>query len=122
MRLFRFLRPISSAPVARERLQILLAYERNLVRQTDLIAVLREDILAAVGRHIVIDHDRVQIKVEHRGKSSIFEVEIDIPDETLVTASFLAQPSQTQLQNGLNRILEWLPDTRQVLSAASRLG
>ena len=122
MRLFRFLRPISSAPVARERLQILLAYERNLVRHTDLIAVLREDILAAVGRHIVIDHDRVQIKVERRGESSIFEVEIDIPDETLVTASFLAQPSQTQLQNGLNRILDWLPDTGQVLSAASRLG
>ena len=122
MRLFRFLRPISSAPVARERLQILLAYERSLVRHTDLIAVLREDILAVVGRNIVIDHDRVQIKVERRGESSIFEAEIDIPDETLVTASFWAQPSQTQLQNGLNRTLDWLPDTGQVLSAASRLG
>ena len=96
MRLFRFLRPISSAPVARERLQILLAYERSLVRHTDLIAVLREDILVAVGRHIVIDHDRIQIEVERRGESSIFEVEIDIPDETLVTASFWAQPSPTQ--------------------------
>jgi hypothetical protein len=30
MRLFSFLRPICSAPVARERLQILLEYERNL--------------------------------------------------------------------------------------------
>ena len=43
MRMFSFLRPVSSAPVARERLQILLEYERNLVSQTDLIAVLREE-------------------------------------------------------------------------------
>jgi len=100
MRLFRFLRPISSAPVARERLQILLAYERSLVRHTDLITVLRDDILAAVGRHIVIDHDRVQIKVERQAESSIFDIEIDIPDETLVTASFWAQPSPSQLFSG----------------------
>ena len=88
MRLFRFLRPISSAPVARERLQILLEYERNLVSQTDLIAVLREEILAVVSRHVTVDHDRVQIKVERQTESSIFQVEIDIPDETLVTARF----------------------------------
>ena len=52
MRLFRFLRPVSSAPVARERLQILLEYERRLVSQSDLIAVLREEILAVISRHV----------------------------------------------------------------------
>ena len=102
MRLFRFLRPISSAPVARERLQILLEYERNLVRQTDLIAVLREEILAVVSRHVTIDHDRVQIKVERQAESSIFDIEIDIPDETLVTASFWAQPSSTQDRSSIH--------------------
>ena len=102
MRLFRFLRPISSAPVARERLQILLEYERNLVSQTDLIAVLREEILAVVSRHVTIDQERVQIKVERRVESSIFQVEIDIPDETLVTASFWAQPSPTQDRSSIH--------------------
>jgi septum formation topological specificity factor MinE len=33
MGLFRFLKPVSSAPVARERLQILLEYERKLVHR-----------------------------------------------------------------------------------------
>jgi hypothetical protein len=37
MKLLRFVRPISSASVACERLQILLEYERNLVSQADLI-------------------------------------------------------------------------------------
>jgi cell division topological specificity factor len=82
--------------VARERLQILLKYERNLVSQTDLIAVLREEILAVVSRHVTIDQERVQIKVERQAESSIFEIEIDIPDDTLVTPSFWAQPSSTQ--------------------------
>ena len=50
MRLFRFLKPISSAPVARERLQILLEYERRMVSQTSLISTLKDEILAVVSR------------------------------------------------------------------------
>ena len=87
MRLFRFLRPTSSAPVARERLQILLEYERRLVSQTDLIAVLREEILAVVGRHVTIDPDRVQIKVDRGAKVSILAVDIEIPNKTRATAA-----------------------------------
>ena len=87
MRLFRFLRPIRSAPVARERLQILLEYERNLVSQTDLIAVLREEILAVVGRHVTIDRDKVQIRVDRRAELSILAVGIQIPNETPMTAA-----------------------------------
>jgi cell division topological specificity factor len=86
MRMFRFLRPVSSAPVARERLQILLEYERNLVSQTDLIAVLREEILAVVGRHVTIDPDRVQISVDRGAKFSILAVDIQIPNKTRKTA------------------------------------
>ena len=87
MRLFRFLRPVSSAPVARERLQILLEYERNLVSQTDLIAVLREEILAVVGRHVTIDPDKVQISVDRGAKFSILAVDIQIPNKSRKAAA-----------------------------------
>ena len=40
----------ASAPVARERLQILLAHERGLLGQSDLLATLREEILAVVSK------------------------------------------------------------------------
>ena len=82
MRMFSFLRPVSSAPVARERLQILLEYERNLVSQTDLIAVLREEILAVVSRHVTVDPDKVQISVDRGSKFSILAVDIQIPNKT----------------------------------------
>ena len=89
MRLFRFLRPVSSAPVARERLQILLEYERKMVSQTDLIAVLREEILAVVGRHVTIDPDKVQISVDRGAKFSTLAVDIEIPNNTRMAAARL---------------------------------
>jgi cell division topological specificity factor len=79
MSLFRFFRR-GSAPVARERLQILLAHERIVGNQTDLLGVLREEILAVISRHISFEPDKVQIKMD-RGKSvSTLEVDIEIPN------------------------------------------
>lgn len=69
-----------SAPVARERLQILLAHERNARSQPDLLGVLREEILGVIGRHVTLDPDKVQIRMD-RGKTvSTLEVDIEIPN------------------------------------------
>jgi cell division topological specificity factor len=79
MSLFNFFRR-GSAPVARERLQILLAHERTARGQSDLLGVLREEILAVISRHISFEPDKVQIKMD-RGKSvSTLEVDIEIPN------------------------------------------
>jgi cell division topological specificity factor len=77
---FRFRRPISSAPVARERLQILLEYERNLVSQTGLITALREEILAVVSRHVTIDAEKILVSIDRRRKVSTLAVDIEIPN------------------------------------------
>lgn len=69
-----------SAPVARERLQILLEYERRLVSQTDLINVLRRDILAVVERHVVVDRKKVQVRVDRGEAASVLEVNVEIPN------------------------------------------
>jgi cell division topological specificity factor len=70
----------SSAPVARERLQILLAHERSLRGQPDLLGLLREEILSVVSRHVSLDPDKVVVKMD-RGKSvSTLEVDIELPN------------------------------------------
>jgi cell division topological specificity factor len=79
MSLFAFARRRSSAPVARERLQILLEYERCLVTQSDLITVLRQEILAVVSRHVTVDPDKVQVKVDRGDEVSTLAVDIKIP-------------------------------------------
>lgn len=68
-----------SASVARERLQILLTHERAVDGQSDLIPILREEVLAVVAKHVSIDIDKVQVKIE-RGKAvSLLEIDIEIP-------------------------------------------
>jgi cell division topological specificity factor len=81
MNLLRFLNSRNaSAPVARERLQILLSHERSLRGQPDLLGVLREEILAVVSRHVVLDPDKVIVKMERGEKVSTLEVDIELPN------------------------------------------
>ena len=79
MSLLHFFR-LRSAPIARERLQILLAHERIACRHQDLLGILREEILAVIARHVSFEPDKVQIKMD-RGKSvSTLAVDIEIPN------------------------------------------
>jgi cell division topological specificity factor len=81
MNLLRFLNSRNaSAPVARERLQILLSHERSLRGQPDLLGVLREEILAVVARHVVLDPDKVTVKMERGESVSTLEVDIELPN------------------------------------------
>jgi cell division topological specificity factor len=68
-----------SAPVARERLQVLLAHERASLGRSDLIARLREDIVAAIGRHIPITAGQVTVKMNRRHAVSTLKIDIDLP-------------------------------------------
>ena len=61
MSLFGFFRR-GSAPVARERLQVLLSHERIARDRPDLLSILREEIVAVIGRHVSFEPDKVQIK------------------------------------------------------------
>ena len=80
MSVFGLFRRQSSAPVARERLQILLAHERGGRGQSDLLAILREEILAVIEKHVSIERDNVQIKMDRGDKVSLLEIDIEIPN------------------------------------------
>ncbi|TIW76516.1 MAG: cell division topological specificity factor MinE, partial [Mesorhizobium sp.] len=54
----------TSAPVARERLQLLLAYERQSRGQPDLVSILREEIMAVIAKHVQIDQDYLQVSMD----------------------------------------------------------
>lgn len=74
----------TSAPVARDRLQVLLAHERSLSSRPDLVAVLQREILAVIARHFPIDEDRVMVKLDRGAKVSTLEIDIEMPDEALL--------------------------------------
>jgi len=80
MNLFGLFKRRGSAPIARDRLQILLAYERSGGGPSDLLLILREEILATVGRHVEIDLERVAVRMDRGNKVSTLEVEIEVPN------------------------------------------
>jgi len=89
-----------SAPVARERLQILLAHERDAHGQPDLLGVLREEILGVISRHVAFDPDKVQISMDRGKNVSTLAVDIEIPN-TRRTGSAAAQIKRLQFDAGI---------------------
>jgi len=74
-----WMKPRGSAPVARDRLKILLAYERSFQGQPDLIGILREEIMAVICRHVTVAPDKVQVRMDRGPGVSTLAIDIEIP-------------------------------------------
>ena len=79
MTLLALFRRRSSAPVARERLQVLLSHERAFAGKSDLLATLQEEILEVIAKHVNVDRDKVQIKLDRGGDVSMLEIDVEVP-------------------------------------------
>ena len=80
MSLFDFFNRRNSAPVARERLQVLLAHERAMTSgKSDLAAILQEEILAVIAKHFPIDRDKIQVKLDRGREISTLEIDVEMP-------------------------------------------
>ncbi len=73
-----FFRP-QSAPAARERLQVLLAHERLSSEGSDLVTKLRDEILQVIARHVQVDSEKVNVRMERGAQVSTLAVDIEIP-------------------------------------------
>lgn len=79
MSLFSLFKRRDSAPVARERLQILLQHERAVVGKNDLVSILREEILAVIAKHVTVDRDKVMVKLDRGSVASTLEIDVEVP-------------------------------------------
>lgn len=89
MNLFDWIKPRGSAPVARDRLKILLAYERTFRGQPDLLGILREEIMTVICRHVTVAPDKVQVRLDRGQAVSTLAIDIEIPTSrgTLIAAA-----------------------------------
>lgn len=72
----------ATAQTAKERLQILLAHERASGDSPDFLPLLQRDILEVVRRHMKIDSDAVDIKLERSDDLSSLEINIELPSQS----------------------------------------
>ena len=71
--------PHSSASAARERLQLLLSHERAVIGRSNLLALLREEILVVIAKHVSVEPNNVHVKMDPGDTLSTLGIEIEIP-------------------------------------------
>lgn len=77
---FRERKKQSSASVAKERLQIIVAHERGQRSQPDYLPDLQKELVEVIRKYVHIDIDQVQVALENQGEYSILELNITLPD------------------------------------------
>ena len=70
----------SSASLAKERLQILVAYERSSDSQPAYLPELQKELLAVIQRYVNINKDAMTINLEQTDNQETLELNIVLPD------------------------------------------
>lgn len=69
----------NTAALARERLQIIVAHERNQLNQPDYLPKMQEDIVAVIRKYIDIDLEHVEVQVDNNDGCSVLELNVTLP-------------------------------------------
>lgn len=72
----------TTASIAKERLQIIVAHERTKrgQQQPDYLPQMREEIIAVIRKYIPIDSSQVSVNVDNNDNCSVLELNITLPD------------------------------------------
>ncbi|MGO1461226.1 MAG: cell division topological specificity factor MinE [Marinobacter sp.] len=77
---FRGKKSGSSATVAKERLQIIVAHERGQREQPDYLPQMQQEILAVIRKYVQISDDMVQVEVDRNDSCSVLELNVTLPE------------------------------------------
>lgn len=77
---FKTSRP-SSASLAKERLQILVAHERVSQNQPSYLPQLQKELLEVIQRYVKVDKDSISVSFEQDEHQETLELNIVLPDD-----------------------------------------
>ena len=71
-----------SASVAKERLQIILAHERNgrSASVPDYLPELQRELVQVISKYIKINQEDIKVNLERQDNLEVLEVKIELPD------------------------------------------
>jgi cell division topological specificity factor len=81
---FRTTKPdVTSANLAKDRLQIIVAHERNLRSNVpDYLPQLKMDILEVIKKYVAVTSDQVSVQLDQRGNNlSVLELNVTLTEE-----------------------------------------
>ncbi|MCW3481167.1 cell division topological specificity factor MinE [Neisseriaceae bacterium JH1-16] len=70
-----------SAEIARERLQIILAHERNGRTGTpDYLPALQRELMEVISKYVRVNQDDIKVQLERQDDMDVLEVNIVLPE------------------------------------------
>ena len=70
-----------TANVAKERLQIILAHERNdRTRRPDYLPALQRELVAVISKYVSINPGDIKVHLELQDNLEVLEVKIELPE------------------------------------------
>jgi cell division topological specificity factor len=72
----------TTASVAKDRLQIILAHERtgrNVVRP-DYLEAMQRELVQVISKYVSINSDDIKVSLEKQDNLEVLEVKIELPD------------------------------------------
>lgn len=71
----------TTANVAKERLQIIIAHERSQRDEDpEYLEKIQQEILEVISKYVKVDRNQVKVQLERDGDSSVIELNVTMPD------------------------------------------
>ena len=70
----------STAAVAKERLQIIVAHERKKRSESDYLPMMQQEIIQVIRKYVTIADDQVSVQLDNNDDCSVLELNVTLPD------------------------------------------
>lgn len=73
----------STASVAKERLQLIIAHERGARGSTpNYLADLQRELMAVISKYVKVDLQDIKVQMERQDNLEVLQVKIELPDQS----------------------------------------
>ncbi len=73
-------KPKASASSAKERLQVIIARERNGLDGPDFLPALHKELIAVISKYTHVNADDIKLSLDRKGNLEVLEVNVVLPD------------------------------------------
>lgn len=77
----------TSASVAKERLQIILAHERGQSTAPDYLPQLQQELLQVISKYVKIAPEDIKVNLEKQGTLEVLDIKIEVPQSPDASAA-----------------------------------
>lgn len=71
-----------TAAVAKERLQLIIARERDGATSADFLPDLQRDLINVISKYVKVNPDDIRVSLEKQDRFEVLEVNIVLPDQS----------------------------------------